>query len=92
MQGIGGPIYIAVVDDGRERKAFTLVEETWLGNIEVAIDKAFISSSFLKVATAAKLRGGPTLPDTAHRPLSPRRMAFEWPPIDPGSRHRAGPP
>ena len=44
---IGQPMNIAVVDDGRQLKAFARMEDAWLGSIDIAIDKAFTSVSFL---------------------------------------------
>ena len=46
-QEIGQPMNIAVVDNGRELKAFARMEDAWLGSIEIAIDKAFTAASFL---------------------------------------------
>ncbi len=45
-QEIGQPMNIAVLDAGRNLKAFARMEDAWLGSIEIAIDKAFTSSSF----------------------------------------------
>jgi uncharacterized protein GlcG (DUF336 family) len=45
-QEIGQPMNIAVVDNGRNLKAFARMEEAWLGSIDIAIDKAFTSVSF----------------------------------------------
>ncbi len=44
---IGQPMNVAVVDNGRELKAFSRMEDAWLGSISIAIDKAFTSVSFL---------------------------------------------
>ena len=44
---IGQPMNVAVVDNGRELKAFSRMEDAWLGSINIAIDKAFTSASFL---------------------------------------------
>ena len=46
-QEIGQPMNVAVVDNGRELKAFSRMEDAWLGSISIAIDKAFTSVSFL---------------------------------------------
>jgi uncharacterized protein GlcG (DUF336 family) len=46
-QEIGQPMNIAIVDNGRQLKAFARMEDAWLGSIEIAIDKAFTSASFL---------------------------------------------
>ncbi len=46
-QGLGQPMNVAVVDNGRELKAFSRMEDAWLGSISIAIDKAFTSASFL---------------------------------------------
>ncbi len=46
-QEIGQPMNVAVVDNGRELKAFSRMEDAWLGSISIAIDKAFTSASFL---------------------------------------------
>ncbi len=45
-QEIGQPMNIAVVDNGRNLKAFARMEDAWLGSIDIAIDKAFTSASF----------------------------------------------
>jgi uncharacterized protein GlcG (DUF336 family) len=37
---------IAVVDAGRNLKAFARMEDAWLGSIDISIDKAFTSASF----------------------------------------------
>ncbi|MDQ4063392.1 MAG: heme-binding protein, partial [Actinomycetota bacterium] len=42
-QEIGQPMNVAVVDNGRELKAFSRMEDAWLGSISIAIDKAFTS-------------------------------------------------
>lgn len=44
---IGQPMNIAVVDNGRDLKAFARMEDAWLGSIDIAINKAFTSASFL---------------------------------------------
>jgi uncharacterized protein GlcG (DUF336 family) len=46
-QEIGQPMNVAVVDNGRQLKAFARMEDAWLGSIDIAIDKAFTSASFL---------------------------------------------
>ena len=46
-QEIGQPMNIAVVDNGRQLKAFARMEDAWLGSTDIAIDKAFTSVSFL---------------------------------------------
>ncbi len=46
-QELGQPMNVAVVDNGRELKAFSRMEDAWLGSISIAIDKAFTSASFL---------------------------------------------
>jgi uncharacterized protein GlcG (DUF336 family) len=43
---IGQPMDIAVMDAGRNLKAFARMENAWLGSIDIAIDKAFTSASF----------------------------------------------
>jgi len=45
-QEIGQPMNIAVVDGGRNLKAFARMEDAWLGSIDISIDKAFTSASF----------------------------------------------
>src|SRR5215208_1453897 len=45
-QEIGQPMNIAVVDAGRNLKAFARMEDAWLGSIDISIDKAFTSASF----------------------------------------------
>src|SRR5918912_4506891 len=45
-QEIGQPMNIAVVDAGRNLKAFSRMEDAWLGSIAISIDKAFTSASF----------------------------------------------
>ena len=45
-QEIGQPMNIAVVDAGRNLKAFVRMEDAWLGSIDISIDKAFTSASF----------------------------------------------
>jgi uncharacterized protein GlcG (DUF336 family) len=44
---IGQPMNVAVVDQGRDLKAFARMEDAWLGSIDIAINKAFTSASFL---------------------------------------------
>src|SRR5918999_1979985 len=44
---IGQPMNVAVVDNGRDLKAFGRMEDAWLGSIDIAINKAFTSASFL---------------------------------------------
>ena len=44
---IGQPMNVAVVDNGRNLKAFARMEDAWLGSVDIAIDKAFTSASFL---------------------------------------------
>ena len=44
---IGQPMNVAVVDNGRDLKAFVRMEDAWLGSIDIAINKAFTSASFL---------------------------------------------
>lgn len=44
---IGQPMNVAVVDNGRDLKAFARMEDAWLGSIDISIDKAFTSASFL---------------------------------------------
>ena len=46
-QEIGQPMNVAIVDNGRQLKAFVRMEDAWLGSIDIAIDKAFTSASFL---------------------------------------------
>jgi uncharacterized protein GlcG (DUF336 family) len=46
-QELGQPMNVAVMDNGRELKAFSRMEDAWLGSISIAIDKAFTSASFL---------------------------------------------
>lgn len=43
---IGQPMNVAVVDAGRNLKAFARMEEAWLGSIDIAIGKAFTAMSF----------------------------------------------
>lgn len=43
---IGQPMNVAVLDDGRNLKAFARMEDAWLGSIEISIDKAYTSTSF----------------------------------------------
>lgn len=45
-QDIGQPMNVAVVDSGRNLKAFARMEEAWLGSIDIAVDKAFTAMSF----------------------------------------------
>ena len=42
---IGQPMNVAVLDAGRNLKAFARMENAWLGSIDIAIDKAFTSVS-----------------------------------------------
>jgi uncharacterized protein GlcG (DUF336 family) len=44
---IGQPMNVAVVDNGRDLKAFGRMEDAWLGSIDIAINKAFTSASFV---------------------------------------------
>lgn len=44
---IGQPMNVAVVDNGRDLKAFARMEDAWLGSIDIAINKAFTSASFV---------------------------------------------
>ena len=44
---IGQPMNVAVVDNGRDLKAFARMEDAWLGSVDIAINKAFTSASFL---------------------------------------------
>ena len=44
---IGQPMNVAVLDNGRDLKAFARMEDAWLGSIDIAINKAFTSASFL---------------------------------------------
>ena len=44
-QEIGQPMNVAVLDAGRNLKAFGRMENAWLGSIDIAIDKAFTSVS-----------------------------------------------
>ena len=44
---IGQPMNVAVMDNGRQLKAFARMEDAWLGSIDIAIDKAFTAVSFL---------------------------------------------
>lgn len=44
---IGQPMNVAIVDNGRQLKAFARMEDAWLGSISIAIDKAFTAVSFL---------------------------------------------
>ena len=46
-EDIGQPMNVAVVDNGRDLKAFARMEDAWLGSIDIAINKAFTSASFL---------------------------------------------
>jgi uncharacterized protein GlcG (DUF336 family) len=43
---IGQPMNIAIVDNGRQLKAFARMEDAWLGSIDISIDKAFTAASF----------------------------------------------
>ena len=44
---IGQPMNVAIMDNGRDLKAFARMEDAWLGSIDIAINKAFTSASFL---------------------------------------------
>jgi uncharacterized protein GlcG (DUF336 family) len=44
---IGQPMNVAVMDNGRDLKAFARMEDAWLGSVDIAINKAFTSTSFL---------------------------------------------
>jgi uncharacterized protein GlcG (DUF336 family) len=44
---IGQPMNVAIVDNGRDLKAFGRMDDAWLGSIDIAINKAFTSASFL---------------------------------------------
>jgi uncharacterized protein GlcG (DUF336 family) len=44
---IGQPMNVAVVDNGRDLKAFARMEDAWLGSVDIAINKAFTSVSFV---------------------------------------------
>ena len=46
-QEMGQPMNIAVMDNGNNLKAFARMEDAWLGSIDIAIDKAYTSVSFL---------------------------------------------
>jgi uncharacterized protein GlcG (DUF336 family) len=43
---MGQPMDIAVLDGGRNLKSFARMDGAWLGSIEIAIDKAYTSTSF----------------------------------------------
>ena len=43
---IGQPMNVAVVENGRDLKAFARMEDAWLGSIDIAINKALTSASF----------------------------------------------
>lgn len=43
---IGQPMNVAVVDNGRDLKAFARMEDAWLGSIDISINKAFTAASF----------------------------------------------
>lgn len=45
-QELGQPMNVAVVDAGRNLKAFARMEEAWLGSIDISINKAFTAMSF----------------------------------------------
>src|ERR671917_1670591 len=45
-QEIGQPMNIAILDNGRQLKAFARMEDAWLGSIDISIDKAFTAASF----------------------------------------------
>jgi uncharacterized protein GlcG (DUF336 family) len=47
VREIGQPMSVAVVDSARDLKAFVRMEDAWLGSIDIAINKAFTSASFL---------------------------------------------
>lgn len=44
---IGQPMNVAVVDAGTNLMAFARMEGAWLGSVDIAINKAFTSASFL---------------------------------------------
>lgn len=44
---IGQPMNVAVVDAGANLMAFARMEGAWLGSVDIAINKAFTSASFL---------------------------------------------
>jgi uncharacterized protein GlcG (DUF336 family) len=44
---IGQPMNVAVVDNGRDLKAFQRMDDAWLGSIDIAVNKAFTSASFV---------------------------------------------
>ena len=46
-QEMGQPMNIAVMDNGNNLKAFARMEDAWLGSIDIAINKAYTSVSFL---------------------------------------------
>ena len=43
---MGQPMNVAVLDAGRNLKSFARMDDAWLGSIEIAIDKAYTSTSF----------------------------------------------
>jgi uncharacterized protein GlcG (DUF336 family) len=43
---MGQPMNIAILDNGRQLKAFARMEDAWLGSIDISIDKAFTAASF----------------------------------------------
>lgn len=43
---IGQPMNVAVVDAGTNLKAFSRMEDAWLGSIDIAINKAFTAAAF----------------------------------------------
>lgn len=45
-QRIGQPMNVAVVDAGRELKAFSRMDDAWLGSIDISINKAYTAASF----------------------------------------------
>ena len=45
-QDLGQPMNVAVVDNGGNLKAFSRMDEAWLGSIDIAIDKAVTAVSF----------------------------------------------
>lgn len=61
-QRIGQPMNIAVVDAGRELKAFSRMDDAWLGSIDIAINKAYTAASFRlstqDLASMAQPNGG----------------------------------
>lgn len=49
-QRIGQPMNVAVVDAGRELKAFSRMDDAWIGSIDISINKAYTAASF-KIST-----------------------------------------